>query len=77
MPARHGILRWLLWCCFFYFIETGTVFVKDGKTYHIPNKRLQSEMAFKAQVNHVGKPMEFHLTDPLGFEIEKENEYLQ
>ena len=56
----------------FYFIETGTVFVKDGKTYHIPNKRLQSEMAFKAQVNHVGKPMEFHLTDPLGFEIEKE-----
>ena len=56
----------------FYFIETGTVFVKDGKTYHIPNKRLQSEMAFKAQVNHVGKPIEFHLTDPLGFEIEKE-----
>ena len=56
----------------FYFIETGTVFVKDGKTYHIPNKRLQFEMAFKAQVNHIGKPMVFHLTDPLGFEIEKE-----
>ena len=56
----------------FYFIETGTVFVKDGKTYHIPGKRLQSEMAFKAQVNHVGKPIEFHLADPLGFEIEKE-----
>lgn len=56
----------------FYFIETGTVFIKDGKTYRIPGKRLQSEMALKAGVNHIGKPMEFHLTDPLGFEIEKE-----
>ena len=56
----------------FYFIETGTVFLKDGKTYHIPGKRLQSEMAFKAHVNHEGKPLDFHLTDSLGFEIEKE-----
>lgn len=31
----------------FCFIETGTVFIKDGKTYRMPNKRLQSEMAFK------------------------------
>lgn len=56
----------------FYFIETGTVFIKDGKTYHLPNKRLQSEMALKAGVNHTGKPMVFHLKDSFGFEIEEE-----
>lgn len=59
----------------FCFIETGTNFIKDGKRYHIPDKRVQSEMAFKAGVNHVGKPIKFHLRDPLGFEIEKEYLY--
>lgn len=33
----------------FCFIETGSVFVKDGRTFHLPNKRLQSEMAYKAK----------------------------
>lgn len=56
----------------FYFIETGTSFIKDGRIYHIPDKRKQSEMALKAAVNHVGRPIEFALRDPLGFEIEKE-----
>ncbi len=26
-----------------YFIETDTLFIKDGKTYYIPDKRIQSE----------------------------------
>lgn len=29
----------------FCFIETGTVFIKDGKRYHLPDKRIQSIMA--------------------------------
>lgn len=50
----------------FCFIETGTFFVKDGKTFHLPSKRLQSEMAYKSSMSWSGKPMAFHLTDGLG-----------
>lgn len=59
----------------FCFIETGTNFVKDGKTYYMPNKRLQSKMAFKANINVTGKPIHFTLKDPLGFPLE--NEYIK
>lgn len=59
----------------FCFIETGSTFVKDGKTYRMPDKRVQSEMALKAGVNHTGRPIKFRLCDPLGFEIDKENLY--
>lgn len=53
----------------FCFIETGTRFRKDGRIYHLPSKRVQSEMAFKANVNNTGKPIHFKLSDPIGFEI--------
>ncbi len=53
----------------FDFIETGTIFVKDGKTYHIPNKRLQSEMAHKSGMNFKGRPINFRLTDNMGLEL--------
>ena len=56
----------------FCFIETGTCFIKDGRRYSLPDKRLQSEMALKANVNHIGRPMRFTLRDPMGFEIEEE-----
>lgn len=59
----------------FCFIETGTEFIKDGRHYSIPDKRLQSEMAHKAAVNHLGKPMRFLLRDSMGFEIEEETLY--
>ncbi|MDE6369361.1 MAG: phage Gp37/Gp68 family protein [Muribaculaceae bacterium] len=59
----------------FCFIETGTIFIKDGRRYRLPEKRLQSEMAFKAGVNHTGRPMIFNLRDPLGFEIDGEYWY--
>ena len=59
----------------FCFIETGTTFIKNGRCYNIPNKKLQSKMAFKAGVNHIGKPMIFRLCDPLGFVIEDEYLY--
>jgi protein gp37 len=39
----------------FDFIETGTVFVKDGKTYHIPDKRTQSQQAFRSGLSFEGR----------------------
>ena len=48
----------------FNFIETGTVFVKDGKTYHIPEKRQQSVQAFKSGLSHKGKDIKYNLINP-------------
>ena len=59
----------------FCFIETGTSFIKDGRVYHLTDKRLQTEMALKARVNNPGRPVTFKLHDPLGFEIDEENLY--
>ena len=53
----------------FCFIETGTVFCKDGKRYHLPSKFLQSRMAQKSGISYSGKPIQWKLTDPLGFPI--------
>lgn len=46
----------------FCFIETGTRFVKDGKTYFLKDKRLQSRMAFKSGLQYQGKKIDFRLT---------------
>lgn len=59
----------------FCFIETGTVFVKDGKTYRMPDKRVQSEMAYKSGMNFQGKPMEFVLCDDWGYPILEGQKY--
>ena len=48
----------------FCFIETGTNFIKDGKTYHMPDKRLQSEMAYKSGLQYQGKKIDFKLQMP-------------
>ena len=45
----------------FCFIETGTRFVKDGKTYHLPDKSLQSKMAWKSGLQHEGRKIDFKL----------------
>ena len=55
----------------FTFIETGTKFIKDRKLYTLPNKRLQSEMAFKSRLSFHGKEMLFKLKDSYGMEIPK------
>lgn len=60
----------------FCFIETGTVFIKDGKRYHMPKKLLQSKMAFKSGMNYEGKPIEWKLTDRRDKVIPKENLYV-
>ena len=48
----------------FDFIETGTVFVKEGKTYRIPDKRTQSLQAYKSGLIYKGKDIDFKLTNP-------------
>jgi protein gp37 len=48
----------------FNFIETGTVFVKDGRTYRIPDKRRQSVQAFKSGLSYQGRPLRFRLRNP-------------
>lgn len=53
----------------FCFIETGTRFVKDGKTYTLPGKRIQTEMAYKSGMNFIGKPMKFKLFNECGYEL--------
>ncbi len=60
----------------FCFLETGTLFVKDGKRYHLSPKQLQSEMALKAGVNHAGRAPCFRLTDALGIDIPPEARYV-
>ena len=51
----------------FCFIETGTVFIKDGKRYHLPSKQLQSRMACKSGMNFQGRPIRFDLVDDWGY----------
>jgi len=59
----------------FCFIETGTNFIKDGKKYHLRKKSTQSIMAFKSQMNFIGKSISFDLQDAYG-EISKEYLYV-
>lgn len=48
----------------FNFIETGTVFVKDNKTYRIPSKQMQSQQAHASGLSHYNGKPEFHLKSP-------------
>lgn len=53
----------------FTFIETGSVFVKDGRVYHLKSKGLQSQQAFKSGMRYVGRPIKWNLTYPLGLAV--------
>ncbi len=55
----------------FCFIETGTMFRKDGRLYRLPDKFLQAQMARKSGLQFQGKPLHFRLTDPMGNELEE------
>ncbi len=59
----------------FCFMETGSVFIKDGKTYKIPSKDVQSKMAFKSGMNYKGKKIEFKLYDEFLNELKLEELY--
>ena len=55
----------------FYFFETGTHFIKDGKKYFMPSKKLQSKMAHKSGMNYEAYPRTFKLVDKMGNPIEQ------
>lgn len=60
----------------FCFIETGTYFIKDGKTFHLPDKSLQSRMAHKSGLQYQGRPIDFKLTgNPQASLFEEEDRY--
>ena len=59
----------------FAFIETGSVFVKDGKQYHIPDKRTQSIQAFRSGMNYQGKEVHFDLYNDWGYPIDEADLY--
>lgn len=47
----------------FCFIETGNTFIKDNKTYHIPNKSIQSQQAYLSNLSFLGKETNWILKD--------------
>lgn len=60
----------------FSFTETGTVFCKDGREYHIPKKSLQAQQAFRSGLSYVGKEPVYHLTDSFLNPLEEEQLYV-
>ena len=60
----------------FCFIETGTKFIKDGRIYTIPDKRIQSIMAHKSGMNFKGRPIDFKLYDDWGYPLRKDELYV-
>lgn len=56
----------------FVFLETGTTFIKDGKRYRLPGKRLQAEMAWKSGMSFEGKPIQWVLCDGFGQPLPEE-----
>lgn len=73
-PCRYEWVRSLYGECAhaqvtFAFIELGNTFVKDGRTYHVRSKRLQSQQAWKSGLQVRGEPIRWRLHDPLGLEI--------
>ena len=60
----------------FCFMETGTVFIKDGKEYRIKSKQLQNEQAFRSGMTYQGKEMQFDLKDRFGQPVSKETLYV-
>ena len=59
----------------FCFIETGTVFIKDGKTYRLPDKRRQSEQAYRSGLQYQGKKIDFKLKKAEQAELFGDNVY--
>ena len=57
-------------------METGTVFIKDGREYRIKSKQLQNEQAFKSGMTYQGRKMQFQLKDRWGQPIPKETLYV-
>jgi len=59
----------------FCFIETGSLFIKDGKTYHLQDKTLQSQMAFKSGTFYQGRKADYEIKGDLGLPMDKSQLY--
>lgn len=59
----------------FSFIEIGSHFIKDGRHYRLGSKQKQSEQAFKAGLNFIGRPQHFDLRYPIGLPIQADELY--
>lgn len=60
----------------FCFYETGTLFCKGSRQYHIPDKKVQSQQAFRSGLSYEGKRFAFTLTNELGWDIPKDELYV-
>ena len=56
----------------FCFMETGTVFIKDGSKFRIKSKQLQNSQATHSGMTFQGKPIHFELKDEYGLPIPPE-----
>ena len=60
----------------FCFMETGTVFIRDGRVYRISSRQLQNVQAFRSGMNYQGKTIRFDLRDSFGLPIPEEDLYV-
>lgn len=60
----------------FNFTETGSVFEKEGRVYNIPDKKVQSQQAYRSGLNYKGKEIEFILRDAYGQELPESEMYV-
>ncbi len=60
----------------FSFIETGTYFKKEVKIYKILSKKVQSQMAYRANLNFKGREYKCVLKDPFDNEIKQDKLYI-
>ena len=60
----------------FCFMETGTLFIRDGREYRIRSKQQQNLQAYKSGMTFQGKAIDFVLRDSSGQVIPKENLYV-
>ncbi len=60
----------------FAFMETGNLFIKDNKMYKIKSKQLQAKIAYRLNLENIGKKIEYKLTDELGIPLRKEDLYI-
>ena len=57
-------------------METGTTFIKYGKTYRIRSKQEQNRQAYRSGMTYQGKAMRFELKDSAGMPIPAEDLYV-
>lgn len=60
----------------FCFMETGTVFIRDGREYRISSKKMQNQQAFRSGMSYQGKPIHFELKDSFGLPIPEKDLYV-